>query len=245
MKELITLPTEIRSSNLIVGIILITLFLYLFRKIKHVPRISKKIGPKLERIQPFFDTLGVSIIFIWLGLDLHALNAPYSLFLLGILIAGIIWSIRFFLYDIMAGLMLRLELSFKQGSEILLDGLIIKVDTFGIRSLTGRIGDDKTIKIPYSHLTRKPIAIPTSGKSAVYSYSFKLSIPGNMLITDLNDRIKHVVLNSPWSFCTMEPAVETESVDEDNNRYKITVFCLKKEHGQRIEQTLKRNFIHG
>ena len=159
-----------------------------------------------------------------------------------LVVSGVLWLIRFLLYDISAGIVLRAENLFQPGDGILLEGQQAVIESIGTRCLTLVKLDGVTTRIPYSRLASMPLSKPTAHTTAK-SHSFELSVKISGNYFDIIQRIKGVVLNSVWSLATLEPGIELLQEGEDAYRLKVTVYALKREYFPEIERSVRENII--
>mgnify|MGYP003978354423 CR=1 FL=1 len=242
MKSFVRLPFENATFTLVLGLVGLVVVMLLFYKLKGSSRFNKRTQDRLVRLQPILETIAILGGLSWIIWVLFRSQAVYSIVMIFLVVSGVLWLIRFLLYDISAGIVLRAENLFQPGDGILLEGQQAVIESIGTRCLTLVKLDGVTTRIPYSRLASMPLSKPTAHTTAK-SHSFELSVKISGNYFDIIQRIKGVVLNSAWSLATLEPGIELLQEGEDAYRLKVTVYALKREYFPEIERSVRENII--
>ncbi|MBU3916299.1 mechanosensitive ion channel, partial [bacterium] len=195
---------------------------------------------RLERILPYLETVCVLATLFWTGWELLGDHPPYFLVLVVGIVLTLLWAIRFALYDIAAGIVLRSENLYQPGDAIVIDSINSEVDKVGYRSLTVTQIDGKRVKIPYSYLSRLPLVTSTSSNT-IQSHSFKISLPADKNVPDAVNRLRLLVMTSPWSVATALPGIKLMEKSADMSVFQITVFALETSRFPEIESYVRES----
>ena len=239
MKPTIGLPEDISVLSFLFGIAAIIGFLLALRQMKRISWPKKSAVDRLNRMQPLFEFVGMLIILFWGVWILFKGQKIYLTVMISLLTGGVLWSIRFFFSDLVAGIILRAENLFEPGDSIMMEDQEAIISSVGIRCLSVVKADGTTIRIPYSHLVNSPLMKPTV-HTAAKSHSFEFRLEKEAGVMELGTRIKIAALNSAWSIPTLTPGVELLHEGETKCNFKVTVYALKSEHFAEIE----RNVVH-
>ena len=240
MKPPIGIPEDLSFLSLFLGIAAIFVFLFAFRQMKRISWLKKSAVDRLNRLQPLLELIGMLIILFWAVWILFKGQKIYLTVIISLLSGGVLWSIRFFFSDLVAGIILRTENLFESGDSIMVEDQQAIIRAVGFRCLSVVKADGTTIQIPYSHLARSPLVKPTA-HTAAKSHSFEFTMEKDSGIMEMFDRIKNAVLNSAWSIPNLTPGVELLHEGETECKFKVTVYALKNEHFAEIE----RNVVQG
>lgn len=229
---------ETHSFFVIIVVWLIVLaVLYMVHKAQNAVGVRESQKETLRRLVPFLELIILLTTFIWTGWKLLAAHSDYLLFFVIFVAALLLWMLRFALYDITAGIVLKTENLYKVGDTIIFDNISCTINSVGFRCLTVLRSDGKYIKIPYHHLATVPLFKPTAS-GFTRSHSFSLSFP---FIDEIPEQIKTLALNAPWSLPNAIPGVELVETGETHSTYQITVFSLDARYFSKIEHYIRSN----
>jgi len=231
-------PAETTSVFLILLVWLVVLgVLYLLRQAQDSAWLPESRKEKLRGLLPLLELTAVLTTLVWSGWQLPGTYSTFFIYLVVVIAALLLWTVRFALFDVIAGIVLKAENLYKTGDTVIFDTVSSTIEKVGFRCLTVIQPDGKYVKIPYHCLATIPLIKPTAS-DITRSHSFRLSLPAGI---EMTETLKAVALNTPWSVPTMMPGVELIDTGAELSTYQITVFTLDSCYFPKLEQSIRHH----
>lgn len=227
---------------ILVGLILFAFF----RLIRFLLPILVKNFKKTQSILsylPIIETSGWLFFFSWFTFRFAEIESIFALVTAGILGLIIFWISKFFLKDLIAGLVFRTSGRFNEGDRIKLDGLKGSVRKFGLVELEVESTEGSTLFIPYSTLT-EAINMKSEDADQTSAYSFSLELKRTLSQEETVSVIQNFVLSLPWSSIQKNPVVLIREQSEKLFAVDVTAFPVDKGFTRKIEMETKKRFQH-
>ncbi|MBU2644006.1 mechanosensitive ion channel [bacterium] len=234
----VLLPEHTSVLMILLGTAAVAAVLFSFRRIKQITWLKKRARDRMNRLQPLLEAGGIMVILFWIVWGLFRGEPAYTIAVIALAAAGFFWAMRFFLNDVVAGIVLRSENLFTPGDGIMVEDQRAVIDIVGVRCLTVNMADGKTIRMPYSRLIHMPLIKPTAHTIAK-SHTFDMTVPKKERSLDIFDRIRRAALNTAWSMATLTPGVELISESEAEYQFRVTVYALRSEYFSEIEKSVR------
>ena len=226
---------------LVAGVII----LVIFRLLGYVlPLIfARKRGKTmLLRALPMVETPVWILYLSWYIFRFAEIRSVYAFVVTGILLVVLFWLSRFFLRDLIAGIIFRATGRFRQGEVIVHGKFRGNIKTFTLLTLEVETADGQSLFIPYSELVGSAtIRQESAEQAAAFNFSFRLhpSHAGE----EPAARIREFVTALPWSSPHRMPAVTIRlDNDTDGPLADVTAYPLEKSFGRKIEQHTSGHF---
>lgn len=209
----------------------------------------KKILPFSKKVKHFTGfILPLVELITWLGFVLWCLHLIYeaeaysTLIVFGVIIVLLFAPAWFFVRDFLHGLQLKIQRKIEIDSKLEignLKGVVLKADyfTFDIKTEDGNIHT-----IPYNKISSEIIS-KNVANNQLEKLSITFKIQSKQELNQIISGLKLALINSPWVAASQEPIINLISSDTNNHLLEAVVYILKKEHGGKIEEYVKRNFI--
>lgn len=188
----------------------------------------------VDRIAP---VVAAAVGFVYLVLaarivfDQFPSYVPIALILLLGAWVGISW---FALRDFMAGVILRSGRVVEVGDRIEVDGVVGRVETLGLRTMTVQTKSGDEAVVPYGRAAQASIK-RSPVRDGVSPYMFRLAVPEAADLVVFQRRVRETALISHWSSPVREPQVSVLGPGE----LEVTVYALDADHGPAIEATVR------
>lgn len=202
--------------------------------IKILP-VRKAIKKRLLRVFPIIE------FFLWIGFVIWVVSNLlqdtfiFKPIILSLLLIGILLLAWFVLKDFIAGLVLKTQIDIKIGDKIKIaesDGIITDIGYLAlqIESESGEIE-----LIPYSHVKSRKLIKPNPNTFFVKEL-IRLDVAKTMQINELTEKIRRIILNSPYSAVTKQPVFNKIDERNDDFHLEIYVFVLNKNHAKLLKE---------
>jgi small-conductance mechanosensitive channel len=176
--------------------------------------------------------------FIFRFLDIRSLFALVPIILL---LALLFVVFRYWLSEIVSGLIFRSTKQLNTGDQIELQELSGIIKSFDRTSIQVENRDGKIIYIPYTHVINKPFTKSESTKqSSGYTIEIKIQKPAD--IDQTIERIKREIVALPWSSVHTYPKVAVAGQTSGNYILKVTYYAIENSFAGKIENHLKQTF---
>ena len=238
---------ELQGTNwqyVFFGFIIAGFVLFVFlRAFKYLLPIVLKNTAQLSmayRIFPVAETMVWVFYFSWYIFRFSEINPYYTIAIIFILLIIIFWISRYFLKDLIAGIIFRASGKFKTGDIIMFKEIKGKVRKFRVDCLEIESPENRVVYIPYGKLIDRT-AIKSESTDQTMSYSFLLETKKNKPQEEIIKNIRRYLLSMPWSSVKKDPEVVLREQSEHHYLIEITVFPLDKQYAKKIENlTLKK-----
>lgn len=222
------------------GIILFVLFSlirfglpYLLRKNKIADQIQKYLRPVELIIWIFYLS--------WFLFVFAEIKSLFSLLLFGIILGLAYLLFRFWITDIIAGLIFRNSNHISKGDGLQIDNIKGKIVNLGFRNIEIENEEGNSIYVPYRKVTS---AVFTKTESAAQSsgYTFELETTFDGNIDKVIENLKTTIVALPWSSIRKPPQISLKGQSEKSLIFNITVYSIDRSFFSKIETHIKNKF---
>ena len=201
----------------------------------------KKSGKILFRMFPVAE-LAVWLIFLsWFIFLFSEADEIYVYIVLAILLMMLFWISRYWVKDLIAGVIFRSSARLKPGDILHFEDLKGTIRKFGNYSVELETQDNQVIFIPYSKLI-DAVNVKSEPTGQSQGYTFTLVCDHIEDQSELMQQIKAIILTSPWVSVNRMPVINLESQADDTYHFEITVFPIDKSFAGKIEKLVKEKF---
>jgi small-conductance mechanosensitive channel len=224
---------------LVAGVIILVIF-RLFRYLLPLLFARKQGKTRILRVLPLVEAPVWAIYLSWYTFRFAEIRSVYAFVVIGVLLVVIFWISRFFLRDLIAGIIFRAFGRFRQGEVIVHKKFKGNIKEFGFLSLEVETADGQSVFIPYSALAGSAsIKQESADQAAAYNFSFQLDAVAPR--EETIGSIREFVVTLPWSSMHKMPMV-TMRKGEDGPLAEVTAYPLEKSFGKKIEQHTASRF---
>ncbi len=233
------------SSLIIYKLLFFALFLFLFFRIiiLAIPIIihKKKHIKLFERYIPIIEFIVWLLFSIWAFKSLLDKNQYFALVMFVVMLTIAIFSVRIFLKDYIAGIIVKADASIILGDKISTSDYKGIIKKFNYRTLELELIDKSIVKIPYTDILNNSL-VKEKKSNSNSAYKFEISTSKKQDVETLMISIKQNIILLPWSSTTQSPKIKL--ISETNNTYSlaITIFSHKKDMYYKIEKHIKDKF---
>ncbi len=208
-----------------------------------IPLIFYKENPR-KYILKFFPVVELIIwlIFLsWFTFLFSEADKIYVYVLLALLLMLLFWISRYWLKDLIAGVVFRSSTRLKVGDLLHVERLKGAIRKFGNYSVELETQDSQIIFIPYSKLVDAVniISEPT-GRSQ--GYTFILVCDRKEDQTKIMQQIKTTILATPWVSVNRMPVINLVIQSDTSWEFEITVFPINKSFVGKIETLVTEKY---
>ena len=220
-----------------IKIILLGIALFIFYRI--ISFLKKRLPISSDTQHYITVVLPIAELITWLGFAVWCIRIMYEseayamLITISVIIVLMIIPSWFLIRDLILGILLVIQRKIEINTRIEVgdvSGKIVKVGyfTFDIKSKDGDIDT-----IPYSKIQSQVIK-KSSENINLEKQLVRLTIPATKNIDETVERLKLILLNSPWVAASQQPLIK--NILHENNEHIIEVFIyfLKKDYVEKI-----------
>jgi small-conductance mechanosensitive channel len=232
--------SQIFTRFILWGIILFVLFSLIRYGLPYLLRNNKKV----EQIRKYarLVELIVWVFFLsWFTFVFAEIKSIFSLLLFGVILGLTYLLFRFWITDIIAGIIFRYGKQIGLGDGLQIDDYRGKIVNLGIRSIEIENEDGRSIYIPYRKVT-SAIFSKTESAAQTSGYTFELETPYDGDIDKVIEGIKTTILALPWSSIRKVPQVSLKGQSEKILIFNITVYSIDRSFFSKIETHVKNKF---
>ncbi len=204
--------------------------------------VKKKQHVKLiKRNLPIFEFLIWIVFSVWAFKEFLIYNQYFAIALFIVMLVVSILSVRIFLKDFIAGIIIKSDASIALGDTITLSEFTGIISKFNYRTLELELQNKSVVKIPYGEILNNSLVKEKQSQS-VSGYSFQVTASKKDNLESLIKSIKQSIVLLPWASMKQEP--EIKPISETNNTYvlEMTVFAYNKDMYFKIEKYIKEKF---
>jgi len=233
------------SSLIIYKLLFSALLLFLLFRIIifAIPLIIKKSAKRkfFERNIPLIEFFSWLLFSIWTFKNLLEKNQYFAIVMFVVMLTIAIFSVRIFLKDYIAGIIVKADTSIVMGDTITTSNYTGIIKKFNYRTLELELTNKNIVKIPFSNILNNNLLKEQKSYSNS-AYTFEITILKNKDIENIINSIKQSIILLPWSLTTQSPIIKL--INEKKNTYtlSITVFSHKKDMYFKIEKHIKDKF---
>jgi small-conductance mechanosensitive channel len=225
---------------LVGGIVILSLFRLIHYALQVLPSRSGRFKA-LQRSLPVVETIVWLLYFSWYTFRFAEIRSVYAFVVIAILFVLFFWISRYYVKDLIAGIMFRASGRFREGEVIIHENLKGTIKQFRLQGIEIESQDGQIIYISYSALVDSPaIKHESTEKSA--AYTFTLLTPADLSREDKTQTIEQFLLSLPWSSSHKDPVVTVREKQEDQFLIEVTAYPIEKSYGKKIEQMAVQHF---
>ena len=233
--------SQIFGRFILWGIILFVLFNLIRYGFPFLIRNKKRVN----QIQKYIQLAGLIIWIFFFSWYLFLFAETKSLFaylIFGILLGILYLIFRFWLTDLIAGIIFRNSNRIEEGDRIQYKEHSGKITRIGIRNIEIEDAGGNTIYIPYRNLT-SAVYSRTESTEQTSGYSFEIEVPFEEDIDLIMENIKSAIIALPWSSIRKAPQISLKGRTDKSLIFNITVFAIDRSYFGKIEAHIKKRFV--
>jgi small-conductance mechanosensitive channel len=208
----------------------------------HVLIRDEKLKLKINRLLPPIELSVWSMFIVWFMFIFAEVRSLFSLVLLAILLTIIYFLFRFWLSDLIAGVIFKTKRIYHKGDFIQIgnhhSGQIKKL---GNNCIEIETQDGKTIYYPYTKILNK-VSLKSESTERISGYTIDLKVRSSENINDITNKIRKYILALPWYATQNPPIIKLIEQDQDLIVFKITFYPTDKSFAIKIKQMIIGKF---
>ncbi|MEZ5195514.1 MAG: mechanosensitive ion channel [Bacteroidales bacterium] len=151
-----------------------------------------------------------------------------------ILVAFFAW---FLVRDFIAGIIFRVQNDLPANKNIQLGSINGKIKSKHLTHLIVETTDNQMVKIPYSKLQQEVVS-ELSDSQGADEYKIMLTVKKNVTKAQIEEKIRILILNNPWSNFRKKPMIKLLSEDDTNYSFEIKVNTMEHKHMRLLEKSI-------
>lgn len=225
---------------ILAGLILFVIFKIIRFLLPILVKSFKKASPVISYF-PIFETAGWLFFFSWYTFRFAEIKSIYALVIASVLLVIIFWISRFFLKDLIAGLIYRSSDRFKPGDQLNLDEWKGTIKKFRLTVLEIESSEGNTLFIPYNKLI-DAVNIRSDRTDQTASYTFLLETKLTKSLDETLGDIKYYILSLPWSSVQKSPQLVLREQSDERLLVEVTVYPVDKTYTKKIENEITKKY---
>ena len=223
-------------------VLLIGIAVYLLLKV--VNSLNKYINYKYKKwtqkfnFAPALELIILLIYFFWANDFLFKNKSYYQYLVLSLILAVVILLAWFIARDFIAGIVLRVQNDLQTNNNIQFGNLEGRIKSQHLTHLKIVTTTGQIVKIPYSRLNQEIIS-ETSDSASIEEFKFKIRSKKTISRQDAEEKIRFLLINSPWSNYNKTPDIRLFSENDDFFVFEILVNVLNQKHILQLEKTIQ------
>jgi len=233
--------SQIFGRFILWGIVLFLLFSLMRFGFRYLLRDNKK----KYLIQKYFHLAELIVwifFFSWFLFVFAEIKSLFVFIVFGLLLGVIYLLFRFWLIDIIAGVIFKNSNRINQGDSIQIKELSGKVIKIGTRTIEIENDEGISVYIPFSKLA-SAIYSRTESVAQTSGYSFELETSLEEDIDSVTENIKSSIIALPWSSIRKSPQIFLKGQTGKSLIFSITVFAIDRSYFGKIETHIKKKFV--
>jgi len=208
-----------------------------------LPPLLHKEKPRrvLSRFFPVAELVVWLIFFSWFAILFSKTEEIYAYVVLAILFLMLFWIFRYWVKELIAGVVFRSSSHLKVGDILHFEDLKGTIRKFGNYSVDLETQDNQVIFIPYSKLA-DAVNIISEPTGLSQGYTFTLVCEKVEEQAELMHKIKATILASPWVSANRTPTIRLANQDSTSLEFEITVYPIDKSFTGKIENLVTEKF---
>ncbi len=195
----------------------------------------------LTRLFPIVELVVWVIFLSWFIFLFSEADEIYVYVVLAILLMILFWISRYWVKDLIAGVIFRSSARLKAGDILHFEDLKGTIKKFGNFSVELETQDNQVIFIPYGKLA-DAVNIKSEPTGQSQGYTFVLVCKLAQDPTVLIQQIKTTILSSPWVSVNRMPLITLLQQSESMSEFEITVFPIDKSFAGKIENLVSEKY---
>jgi len=217
------------------------LMIRLFRFL--LPLIFYKEKPRkyIFKLFPVAELIIWMIFLSWFTFLFSEANEIYVYIVLAILLMLLFWISRYWVKDLIAGVVFRSSTRLKVGDLLHVEGLKGKIRRFGNYSVELETQDSQMIFIPYNKLV-DAVNITSEPTGQSQGYTFILVCSRKEDQSETMQQIKTTILATPWVSVNRMPVINLVKQSDTSWEFEITIFPINKSFAGKIENLVSEKY---
>lgn len=226
---------------ILIGIILLLLFRVIRYSLPLFARENKQ-RDYISRQLPVIETILWFLFLSWFTFRFAQKLELYALIVAGFLFILIFWFARFFLRELIAGIIFKSGDRYKKGDFITTSEHSGRIYRFGIDSLEVENAKGQIVFIPYSKLVGDAIHMRSEGADKASGHSFRLTVIGEKNLAQLEQEIQLFALTLPWININKTAQISLICQDANQIELNITIYLIDRNFAIEAEKSFQENF---
>ncbi len=196
---------------------------------------------KLHKLYPVIGTaLWTGFVFWGTGILFRdKIFYPYVVLGMVLVVVGLItW---FFIRDVFAGALFRMQNDLKQDDFIKIGDISGLIKSTRLTHLEITSDNGQIIKIPNTRLNQEFIS-GTTTHEGMEEFNIQLSIDKRSTKPEIEEKIKTELANSPWCNFKLPSVIKLKKEDDSSYTYEVQIYTLNHQHLRMVEKTLENKF---
>lgn len=208
-----------------------------------LPRLftEKRYKNLIKILLPGIETVSWFLFISWYIIRFSAAGQWYALVLVALLLILAFWLSRFYIRDLIAGMIFRLSGKFKEGDRMQsgeIEGRIIKMGNLTLE-LEGP--DGNLIFTPYSVLS-EAVKIKTESSEQITGHAFRITCDTKKPVNEKMDEIQAYILTLPWVSLKKQTQIKLINQDAEKYNFEISIYLIDKAFAQNAEKLIRAKF---
>ncbi len=193
------------------------------------------------RFFPVVELIIWLIFLSWFIFLFSEADEIYVYVVLAILLMLLFWISRYWVKDLIAGVVFRSSTRLKIGDLLHVEGLKGAIRKFGNYSVELETQDSQIIYIPYSKLV-DAVNIKSEPTGQSQGYTFILVCDRKKDQPETMQQIKTTILATPWVSVNRMPVISLVKQSDTTWEFEITVFPINKSFVGKIENLVTEKY---
>jgi small-conductance mechanosensitive channel len=225
----------------LIGIILLLLFRVLRFSLPWLLRNPKQ-QAFLKQHLPVIEIAFWFLFLSWFIFRFAQKLEVYAFVVAAILFILLFWFSKFYLREIIAGILFKTSGRYKKGDTIQSGDHAGKILRFGSDVLELESSDGRLIFLPYSQLTGGAVNIKSEGAEKASGYSFEIIAHPDMNPAAFEQALQSHALSLPWISISKPIQVSLERTGTEGMVYKVTIYLLDRTFCLQAEKAIREKF---
>ena len=195
----------------------------------------------LLKIFPVAELIFWLIYLSWFVFLFFEADELYVFVVLAILLMVLFWISRFWVKDLIAGVIFRSSTRLKVGDLLHFEELKGTIKKFGNYSVELETQDNQTVFIPYGKLV-DAVNIKSERTGQSSGHTFTLETDKSADLSEITGLLKATILATPWVSAARMPVINLVSQTDDAYHFEITVYPIDKTFVGKIEKLVKEKY---
>ena len=196
----------------------------------------------VKRLVPIIEIVIWAAFFIWAANALFRANMVYTGLLLLMIVVFVLIFARVLATDLIAGIILKTEDSFKIGDSMQFGENKGKITRADYRFLEIETDMGAIVRIPYSKIADGSIVQLNSVEITKISHTIKISTDKKSSLSVTTELLRAISLNSPYVAVTKDPNIQLVSETDESFMFDISISTLDKKYIPIIQNYIEEQF---
>lgn len=225
---------------LIVGVLIFVIFRIAFEFL-HLLKLKKSVYNKINKYLPFIELI---FWFLFIIASMNRLLEHNQIIASGIyafLLIAFIWFFWSFIRDIIAGLIIKYNDTFKLNENIKIKEYSGRVRSFSRRYLEIETELGEIVYIPYSSIPSS-ILVKSNPGEKIKAHTFSINVSNKYDLVKLVGEIKSFVLALPWASVIKKPLIIPNGNIDNCYKFEITIYSIEEVYLFQMEDKIRKRF---